>query len=260
MNCKNCHTQLRDYDDFCPSCGGKVIRKRLTFKNLFDHLSETFFNYDNKLLRTFVMLIKKPEDVIVGYINGVRKKYINPVSFFGLILTLSGMSLFIMKKFHMEHLDMSTMFEGLNVPKEMMEESTDTSLEYSSVIYSLFVPVFALVSWVTFLNEKYNFTEHVIIYLYSMSLISISMVFCTQIILVTIPNFYIWFSFLSFPLMLLYHSYILKRIFKLSLAQLLLKAIIATTLFAVSYFGIIIIGAIIMLLTGNINFEEFAPK
>ena len=52
MNCKNCHTELHDHDDYCPNCGARVIRNRLTFKNLFEHISETFFNYDNKLLRT----------------------------------------------------------------------------------------------------------------------------------------------------------------------------------------------------------------
>ena len=97
MNCKNCHTDLQENDDYCKNCGGKVIRKRLSFKNLFEHLSETFFNYDNKLLRTFVQLIKNPEDVIVGYINGVRKKYINPISFFGLSLTLSGFLFLLLK-------------------------------------------------------------------------------------------------------------------------------------------------------------------
>ncbi|NNE33066.1 MAG: DUF3667 domain-containing protein [Winogradskyella sp.] len=260
MNCRNCNTSLNEIDDYCRSCGGKIIRKRLTIRNLFEHFSETFFNYDNKLLRTFTMLFKQPEDVIVGYIDGTRRKYINPISFFGLALTLSGMSLFIMRNFHMEHLDMSTFFEGFNVPDKLMHESTNNSLEYSSLIYSLFVPIFAFISWVTFLERKYNFTEHIIIYLYSMSLMSVLMVICTQIILITIPKFYIWFSFLSFLLMLIYHSYILKRIFKLSPSQLILKSIFAVILFVMSYIGIVIIGALLMLMSGSINFEVFSTK
>ena len=68
MNCKNCDTLLKEQDDFCNSCGAKVIRNRLTVRNLFEHFSETFFNYDNKLLRTFTTLFTKPEVVIEGYI------------------------------------------------------------------------------------------------------------------------------------------------------------------------------------------------
>ena len=83
MECKNCSNQLSTNSDFCNSCGAKVIRNRLTLKNIFEHIIETFFNYDNKLLRTFIDLFKKPEKVIDGYINGVRKRYVNPISYFG---------------------------------------------------------------------------------------------------------------------------------------------------------------------------------
>ena len=83
MNCKNCQNELTPESDYCNICGGKVIRNRLTLKNLFEHVSETFFNYDNKLLRTFIDLLKKPDEVINSYVKGVRKRYVNPLSFFG---------------------------------------------------------------------------------------------------------------------------------------------------------------------------------
>lgn len=53
MSCKNCLTELSEQGEYCKNCDVKVIKKRLSFRNLFVHLSETFFNYDNKLLRTF---------------------------------------------------------------------------------------------------------------------------------------------------------------------------------------------------------------
>ena len=138
MNCKNCHTKLPLDSDFCNSCGGKVIRNRLTFRNLFEHISETFFNYDNKLLRTFIDLFKKPELVIDGYIEGVRKRYVNPISFFGISLTLSGLSIFIIKKYYLQYLDFSQIFQGElfdnPMSKQMMENSSNSSLEYGSLI------------------------------------------------------------------------------------------------------------------------------
>lgn len=54
MNCKNCKTSLSDESDYCNSCGGKIIRNRLTIRNLFEHFSEEFLNYDNKLFQTFI--------------------------------------------------------------------------------------------------------------------------------------------------------------------------------------------------------------
>ena len=71
-------------------------------------------------MHIFIQLFKQPEDVIVGYIKGVRKKYINPISFFGLALTLSGLSIFILKKFYIQHLDFSTLFEGMKTEKKAL--------------------------------------------------------------------------------------------------------------------------------------------
>ncbi len=260
MNCKNCRTEILEQDDYCKSCGGKVIRNRLTFKNLFEHLSETFFNYDNKLLRTFVQLFKQPEDVIVGYINGVRKKYINPISFFGLALTLSGLSILIIKKFYIEYLDFSVLLEGTNVPDEIMKNISSESLEYNSLFYSILVPLFALISWITFLDKKYNFTEHIIIYLYSMSLLSMLLVVLAQVALFFAPTYYLIFAIFSYPLMFVYNCYILIRIFKLSILQLILRSMIALFLFFVSYIGISLVVFAVMVLTGQVNLEDFAPK
>jgi Protein of unknown function (DUF3667) len=260
MNCKNCHTEINEQDDYCKRCGGKVIRKRLSFKNLFEHLSETFFNYDNKLLRTFVQLIKNPEDVIAGYINGVRKKYINPISFFGLSLTLSGLSIFILKKFYIEHLDFSSLFEGIKASQDIFNATSGSVLEYNSLFYSFLIPLMALVSWVTFLDKKFNFTEHIIIYLYSMSILSIFSVLVGQIVLFIIPSSYLIYSMSFWLIMLIYHSYALKRIFKLSIGNLILKTIIAVALFFMAYMIISILVFIIMLITGVVNLEDFRPK
>lgn len=260
MKCKNCRTEISEQDDYCKSCGGKVIRNRLSFKNLFDHLSETFFNYDNKLLRTFVQLFKQPEDVIVGYINGVRKKYINPISFFGLALTLSGLSILIIKKFYIEYLDFSVILEGTNVPDEILKNISSESLEYNSLFYSILVPLFALISWVTFLDKKYNFTEHNIIYLYTMSLLNILLVVLAQLALLIAPTYYLIFSIFSYPLMFIYNCYVLNRIFQLSIFQLILRSMVALFLFFLSYIGITLIVFSVMILTGQINIEDFAPK
>ncbi|WP_439153169.1 DUF3667 domain-containing protein [Winogradskyella sp.] len=260
MNCKNCHTELLQEDDYCRKCGGKVIRNRLSFKNLFEHLSETFFNYDNKLLRTFVQLIKNPEDVIVGYIDGVRKKYINPISFFGLSLTLSGLSIFILKKFYIEHLDFSNLFEGVKASQDIMNATSGGVLEYNSLFYSFLIPLMAFVSWITFLDKKLNFTEHIIIYLYSMSLLSIFSVIVGQIVLLVTPSSYLIYSMSFWLIMLVYHSYALKRIFKLSLGNLILKTIIAIAIFFMAYMIISILVFIIMLITGAVNLDDFRPK
>ena len=63
MACENCETPLTTESDFCNHCGAKVIRNRLTLKNLFAHFGEQFLNYNNKFIQTIIYLFKKPEDV-----------------------------------------------------------------------------------------------------------------------------------------------------------------------------------------------------
>ncbi len=221
MNCKNCEISLSEANDFCKSCRAKVIRNRLTLKNLFAHITETFFNYDNKLLKTILHLFTKPDYVIDSYVNGVRKKYINPISFFGLALTLTGFSIFIIGKFYKQYLNFSDIF-GENkmysneFSKNWMENSADFSLEYSSLMFTLMIPSFALISWIVFLNKRYNLTEHIIIYLYSMSLYSIFSILFGFIILLIAPEKYLTYGIYMYLLVFIYHCYLLTRLFKLN--------------------------------------------
>ena len=85
MDCKNCNTSIIEGNDFCGFCGAKLIRNRLSIKNLVIHITEQFFNYDNKFLKPFTEIIKNPKDVIDGYIKGTRKKKLTQLVFFYII-------------------------------------------------------------------------------------------------------------------------------------------------------------------------------
>ena len=253
MNCKNCNVTLAPESEFCNSCGGKVIRNRLTFRNLFEHISETFFNYDNKLLRTFIDLFRCPDQVIDSYVSGVRRRYVNPISFFGVSLTLSGLSLFIMKKYYMQYLDYSSLFKGeiFQDPEfqEQMSNSASMSFEYSSLINSALVPFLALVSFIVFYNRRYNLTEHIVIYLYSMSVSSILSVVFGLGVLAIIPESYILFILYFYIFMLVYNSYVLTRLFKLSALQLTLKIVLFFAIFFGFYIAIVIAVATIVIIS-----------
>src|SRR5690606_26236828 len=138
--------------DYCGSCGGKVIRNRLTIKNLFADFSQQFLNYDNTFLKTFIALFKKPEDVIGGYINGTRKKYVNAITYFAIALTLSGLQIFILNKFFPEVMNLKSMsLEGM---EDMQQDNMAFMQEYQSILYMLMVPVYALISKFVFLKFK----------------------------------------------------------------------------------------------------------
>ncbi|WP_431135677.1 DUF3667 domain-containing protein [Psychroserpens mesophilus] len=251
MNCKNCHTKLPEQSDFCNSCGGKVIRNRLTFRNLFEHISETFFNYDNKLLRTFIDMFKQPEVVIGGYIEGVRKRYVNPISYFGLAITLTGLYLLILNKFFPESLDFSNfVVEG---QEEFQQKNVSFIQEYMSIFMMLYIPIYALIARISFIGlNKFNYTELIVVFLYWQSQTSL----ISAIVIIIAAMFGIAngvMSMLFLPLMILYAAFILKRLYQLSFAQIALRTLLFFAVLGIAMVIIIIIVIAIMLITGDMQ-------
>ena len=108
MECKTCGSSLRSDFSYCPNCGAKIIRNRLTLKNVWQDLTFQVFNLDNTLFKTIRHLITKPEAVVESYIEGARKKYMNPISFFAIAITLSGLLFFLLRNvYHVNLLENS---------------------------------------------------------------------------------------------------------------------------------------------------------
>ncbi|ULC58817.1 DUF3667 domain-containing protein [Flaviramulus sp. BrNp1-15] len=233
MDCKNCNTALTPECDFCYSCGAKVIRKRLTIRNLFEHVSETFFNYDNKLLRTFINLFTKPEDVIGSYINGVRKKYVNPVSYFALAITFAGLQLYILNKFFPGVMNMGALER--EETKEFNKNLYDFLQEYQTLVMMFYIPLYALISKIVFLNHKqFNYTEHLVIFLYAQAQVTIfGFFFILLLLLVKVP--FVAISLVYTFLMFLYMAFVLKRMHNLTFLEITLKVLIFVLIFFVLF-------------------------
>lgn len=249
MICKNCQTDLIPDSDYCHTCGGKIIRNRLTFKNLFEHITETFFNYDNKLLRTFWGLFKTPEDVIGGYINGTRKKYVNVISYFALAITVSGLYLLILNKFFPETMDYSVMVAPGQ--EEFQKKNVSFVQEYMSLFMMLYVPIYALMARFSFIGlNKFNYTELLVVFLYIQAQISLA----TAIVGVALSAFGITqgvMSLVFIPLMILYSAFCLKRLYKVSFGNMILR----TILFFVALIAVFIIATVVVLIIMYLNGE-----
>ncbi|EPR72540.1 hypothetical protein ADIWIN_2430 [Winogradskyella psychrotolerans RS-3] len=241
MNCKNCQTELSEHDDYCKSCGGKVIRNRLTIKNLFVHFSETFFNYDNTLLQTFISLFSKPEIVIGSYINGTRKKYVNVVSYFAIAITISGFQLLIINKYFPEVYDFS--IESMKGQADFQKKNMAVLQEYQSIVMMLYVPLYAIMAKIIFFNLKtYNYTELLVVFMYIQAQISIASALLVLVLaLVGLSSNIIGMAMI--PLMILYAAYCLKRLYHLNLLDIIVR-----TLFFFVILGIVMVIATIIML------------
>lgn len=252
MNCKNCKAELISDSDYCNVCGAKVIRNRLTFRNLFEHISETFFNYDNKLLRTIVDLFKKPEAVIVGYIDGVRKQYVNPISFFGLALTISGLYILFLNKYFPETFDFSMLtVEG---QEEMQARNMSFIQKNMSLVMMFYIPIYAIMARVTFIDiKRFNYTELLVVFLYWQSQVSIISAFITVLVCSIFGMSQGLLSLIFMPIMVFYAAYVLKRIYGLTFGQIILRTLFFLVISIVFMMILSVIMAITMFFNGDME-------
>ncbi|WOD42456.1 DUF3667 domain-containing protein [Hwangdonia lutea] len=249
MNCKNCNTSLSSESDYCYVCGGKVIRNRLTFKNLFEHISETFFNYDNKLLKTFIALFTKPDDVIGGYINGTRKKYVNVISYFALAITITGFYLFVLKKYFPDTIDYSILSPAGQ--EEFQERNVSFVQENMSLFMMLYVPLYAIIARISFVGiNKFNYTELLVVFLYLQAQMSIA----TALASILFSLFGIHQGVMSLiltPLMVLYTAICLKQLYGINTKSIILRTLLFFTVLMVLFVIVSVIMGIYMYLNGD---------
>ncbi len=256
MECKNCDLPLRSDYSFCSNCGAKIIRNRLTLKNLWYDVTERYFNLDNTFLKTFWHLFTKPQLVIEGYINGVRKKYLNPISYVAIALTLSGITMFLIKKIFYDKIDWQGMIQGNAAFALKWQEVT---FDYASLFFLMYIPILAIAGFLTFNKIKYNLSEHFVVFIYVLAQYSILSFPVSITILLIGPENYLKIGTPFLIFILIYSIYVLQKLNNYKIKGLLGRSLLYTLLSITGFFGFIIIIMIVFFITGVFNLEDFAP-
>jgi hypothetical protein len=258
MSCKNCDFELEESNRFCSNCGSPVITKRLTFKQIIHEFSERYFSFDNKFLQTFIALFKSPQLVINGFIEGLRTRYVNPVTYAIIAVTVSGFSVYLIKKgFYGDVISKAIAQTKTNekVPFDM-KAYMEWVFDYQNIIFFLSIPLLGIFSKIVFYDvKKFNIAEHSLIYTYTYSQFTIIMFFLSIILVMILGLDYLVYSYLTFPLMIAYHAYALKKVFDLSVSQIMLKLFLFLALMGVLmivFIIIMVIGIIIYNIQNNI--------
>ncbi len=257
MNCKNCEAPQRTDFKYCPACGAKVVVNRLSFKNLTYDITNHFFDLDNTFFRTFVQLCIHPEKVIDAYIQGVRKRYLNPLSYLGIALTLSGILIFVLQKIMTP--DLFFGFSG-ELPEKVAQKLYDSIFDFSSLFFIGYIPVFAIAGYLTFNRKDYFLSEYMITYIYIMAQWSIITFPVSLLVLIFSPASYVSLSFPILFVMVMYSLYAMQRIHRFSASAVVLRSMVFFALMVIGYFGIIMIFYALMFLTGTLELQDFAPQ
>ncbi|WP_062061934.1 DUF3667 domain-containing protein [Aquimarina longa] len=247
--CKNCDQQIENCN-FCPNCGAKKITQRITFKYLVSEFANRFFNIDNSFIKTCTHLFTKPEKVIDGYINGLRKRYITAFGYFTISLTVTSFYTFLVKDRFTE-LIINTMSSLSKEQIETQKNILDGTFQYQSIINLMLIPVLALLSRLVFINyKKYNLTEHLVIYLYAYSHIVGFMTIILLPITFLIDDL-ITITILQFSIYITYIAWVLKKLYQISISKILIKTLLFIIYGSIFYIVIVILIAALAIMTGT---------
>ncbi len=78
IECLNCSQPIGSSDNFCSNCGQVNDEQPLSIVHFFTEFFAGFFSFDSRFFNTFIPLLFKPGKVSKEYIEGKRKRYVNP--------------------------------------------------------------------------------------------------------------------------------------------------------------------------------------
>ena len=256
MECKNCKNGLPESVSYCELCGAKVIRNRITVRNLWDDVLETYINIDNSFLRTFLHLFARPAAVIDGYINGVRRRYMNPISYMGIALTLSGLTVLLMRN-KITYADFEIFDQSMN--PEFGEKVMNFTNDYYSLVFLLFLPVFAFAGWLTLNKQGYNLTEFLVVSIYALAQYSIFSFPISIALILWGSDHYMTYSLVSSVFMVSLFIYASQMISRYSIGAFFLRMFVFLMLLIIGYFALIFLIYAFMLVTGVIDINDLIP-
>lgn len=248
---------LRTDFKYCPSCGAKVVERRLTFKGLFNDVVERIFNLENNVFKTIGHMTVWPERVITSYVDGTRRKYLNPLNYLTLTIALSGVLFFIMKRVSIAKIDFDVF--GMGVNQEGNAKLMEASLEYNTFMFLLYIPVIALAGFLSFNKRNFNIPEYLVTATYSLSHYSILSFLPSLFILLYNPQGYLTFSFVFIFVMMGYILFTLIRTHRYSVGMTLIRSILFITLFIFGFLAVSMVMPFFLLLTGDITLQDLVP-
>ncbi|MEO0525843.1 MAG: DUF3667 domain-containing protein [Bacteroidota bacterium] len=263
-SCKNCNRDISLDDNFCRDCGAKVIRNRITLRNLILDIFQNAFGWDNTFFHTIKALITKPHVIFGEYLGGTRKKYMNPFTFLSIGMAVA---LFIFNAFTEDYIQVSLefntkqmewmgetfggKFNSSEFQKEQLQESEKSNrflLKYFNLFTFLLVPFYTLIAFLVY-RKPYNYGEHLVLngYMQGLSFFSSTLLFLISIF--THPLVYF-----SAPLLLvIYYTYAYGKLYKLTIAQSILKVIVFLAIVFVLLVLIFILAMVAGLIIGALK-------
>ena len=158
--CNNCGQAVRE--SYCGHCGQRVNPERINFAFLCREIFHFFTHLDKGFLFTSFQMIIHPGSTVKNYIDGKRKEYQSPISYFLFWTTVFVLFLWLIEKIF-----------GMNKVIDYMGyfgPGSDTRLAISnlSIVLMFVIPFQAFYLYLLVTKKKYNYFETMVGILYAL--------------------------------------------------------------------------------------------
>lgn len=201
-HCINCSAEVDA--TYCSKCGQKAAVNRIKWSVLLSELNQRILGLDNRFARTVKDLTIRPGSVVQAFIDGNRVKYINPVGYMFILITIYVLLISILNVDMLEF-TMSTGDIFQNQGPSTIEAEGFQRLLISNLKLLTFalIPFFALGAYTIFRRKAYNLLETAVLIFYTHA----HPLFLSIIALFTFKFFGVSGNSYIFPLMILYFAY-----------------------------------------------------
>jgi Protein of unknown function (DUF3667) len=167
--CLNCGAEIQH--QFCPYCGQKKDVEKLNWHSLVHEITHFFTHIEKGFLNTSFQLIIRPGRVMKEYLEGKRKKYHKPVSFYLIWAAIRLVTFtFVIGLMHYEN------FRSGNALFGSKEEATYI-VKHNQVFGLLLIPIQSFFIWIIVSRPKLNYIETLTVSIYSSAIVEMLIFF-----------------------------------------------------------------------------------
>ncbi|TGE27974.1 DUF3667 domain-containing protein [Hymenobacter metallicola] len=154
--CLNCGTLVADR--FCGHCGQDAHHThRFTMRYLLLHdLPHSVWHVDKGVLYTLRQMLTRPGFAIAEYLAGRRAQHFRPVAY---LLLVGGLGALLMSMLHVQPFPPEKVATMPKVFLLAMDRYMTSLYKYPSLIYTVLLPINALVAWLLLRATRYHYTE-----------------------------------------------------------------------------------------------------
>jgi hypothetical protein len=157
-SCKNCGKEL--LGAYCYQCGQKARTARISWKYLLGELLHFFTHLEKGFFHTGIQMLMNPGALVIRFLEGKRKEYQPPVSYF-----LVWTAIFILLLLAMEFVfgkNQVILYNDYYGPGR----STEYAIRHLTYILIAIFPFISVYFWIFAANFKYNYFESLITVFY----------------------------------------------------------------------------------------------